>query len=553
FGFTWNDLTGTVVEDKTTGDWTATLTFSKNTTLGSMVETMVSWMRGSPFALESPWDVLNSISLSNLALTFVFNSKDKSREQVKLSVGIGPINLGIARIDGVEIIYGAVQDKTGKKTAKKGVHTTLTGSFPWNVGESANGDTGTPGPWDASQPGDAPAPPGYGNKYFDLHLLALGQHIEVAGLQSADTVQKAIDCFYKLPIPDPSDPNTKPGVFYNAQNSWLVGTEFGVLRLGDDKSNGGGGELARRPIGRAIIESADDPKSDSGYMLNVQIVFDDPNLYALRITLAGDVAKIFKGLDFQIMYRQVSDTVGVYQTEIVLPDAMRILSVGVYTVTLPVFGIAVYTNGDFQVDIGFPWNEDFTRSFTIEGIIYPGIPVVGAAGFYFAKLSSATSTKVPRAINGTFNPVIEFGFGLQVGFGKSIHYGILSAGFSLTMFGIVQGTIGKWNPYQITSGSGDAGQLQGDYYFWLQGTVGIIGKLLGTIDFAIIKADVNVLLQLMLQLTYESYVSITVSVIASVDVSVSISIDLGLFSITIHFSFLVPLEETFTRAAIATD
>src|SRR5262245_48283112 len=206
------------------------------------------------------------------------------RRQANHPLSIGPINLAIARNDALETIYVVVQHNTGKKAAKKGVHTTLTGSFPWNVGESANGDTGTLGPWDASQPGDAPAPPGHGNKYFDLRLLALGQHIEVAGLQSADTVQKAICCFYKLPIPDPSDPNTKPGVSYNAQNSWLVGTEFGVLRLGDDKSNGGGGELARRPIGRAIVESADDPKSDSGYMLNVQIVFDDPNLYALRIT-----------------------------------------------------------------------------------------------------------------------------------------------------------------------------------------------------------------------------------------------------------------------------
>jgi hypothetical protein len=547
FGITWNDIIATMSTADANGDYTATIKFDKNTTLGSIVETMVSWMTGSKFSLESPWDVLNGINLSNLALSFVFNPKDKTRDNVSLSISIGPINLGIARIDGVEITYGMQTDaKTGKKV--KGVHTALTGSFPWNVGDTAIGDTGKLGPWDASQPGAAPAPPGHGNKYFDLRLLAMGQHIAVDGLASADTVQKAIDCFNKLPVPDPNDPTQKPGVSYDAHNSWLVGTEFGVLRLGDDSGGDKQRRLARAPIGRAVItnEAADAADDGGGYMLTVQIVFDDPDLYGLRIKLAGDVAKIFKGLDFQIMYRQVSDTVGVYQAEIVLPDAMRIFSVGVYTITLPIFGVWIYTNGDFKVDIGFPWNEDFTRSFSIEGIIYPGIPVVGAAGFYFAKLSSATSTSVPRAINGTFNPVIEFGFGMQVGFGKSIQYGILSAGFSLTAFGIIEGVLGKWNPYQITDGGGEHNQLQGDYYFWLQGTVGIIGKLFGSINFVIIKADVNVTLQVMLQLTYESYVSITVSVIASVDVAVSVSIDLGLFSITLHFSFSMRLKETFT-------
>src|SRR5690606_19183603 len=131
--------------------------------------------------------------------------------------------------------------------------------------------------------------------------------------------------------------------------------------------------------------------------------------------------------------------------------------------------------------------------FTIEAIIAPGIPLLGSAGFYFGKLSSATSNRVPTVSNGTFNPVIVFGFGLQVGFGKSLELGILKAGFSLTAFGILEGVIAKWNPYALEGASTTgADQLQGSYYFMLQGSVGIIGKLYGTIDFAIIKADVNV-------------------------------------------------------------
>ena len=178
--------------------------------------------------------------------------------------------------------------------------------------------------------------------------------------------------------------------------------------------------------GNALKPARKGSEPAAGYVLNLQVVFNDPHLYGLRIAVAGEAAKVFKGLDFQILYQQVSETVGVYRSELTLPDVMRHLTIGAYSLTLPVFAIEVYTNGDFQVDLGFPWNEDFTRSFTIEGIIPPGIPVTGSAGFYFGKLSSASTSKVPKSVLGTFNPVFVFGFGMQVGFGKSVQYGILT-------------------------------------------------------------------------------------------------------------------------------
>ena len=94
---------------------------------------------------------------------------------------------------------------------------------------------------------------------------------------------------------------------------------------------------------------------------------------------------------------------------------------------------------------------------------------------------------MPETTLGTFNPVIVFGFGAQLGFGKSIEVGILSAGFSLTVLGIIEGVLAKWNPYLLTeTGSSGNDQLQGEYYFWLQGTLGIAGKLYGTVDFGIV-------------------------------------------------------------------
>src|ERR1022692_1923974 len=234
------------------------------------------------------------------------------------------------------------------------------------------------------------------------------------------------------------------------------------------------------------------------------------------------------------MYRQVSDTVGVYQGEIALPDARRHLNLGGYAITLPVFAIAVYTNGDFQVDLGFPWGGDFSRSFTVEAVVAPGIPVVGSAGLHFGKLSSASTDLVPAAQNGTFNPVLVFGVGMQIG-------------FSLTAAGIIEGVLATFNPYQPAIGSaGSAMQVQDGYYFWLRGTFGIAGRLYGSIDFSVVKADVDISFTLMLQITYEAYASMSITVIVAVDVSVSIRIDVGLFTIAISFSFSMRVRETLT-------
>jgi LysM repeat protein len=512
YGITWGMLEGIVRgPDPDTQDWTATLRFTESTTLGSLIETMVSWATGSRFGLESPWDLLNAVPLSGLALKYTFNKNDQNRNTVAFSVLLGPIDLGFARIDGIDVKYASTGDD-------RGVRVSLKGAFFWQSNPNE------PLAWDASEPGAAPTPPGNGNKYLDLRLLAMGQHITLPGFAAADTVQKAIALMETLPLPRPGE---VPPVVFDPQSAWLIGTHFGVLKIDAGESGAGNGAAP-------------------GYALTLQAVFNDPHLYGLRVALDGPAAKVFKGLDFQIMYRQVSDAVGVYQAEITLPDRMRHLTVGAYSITLPTFGIAIYTNGDFQADIGFPWNENFSRSFTIEAIIPPGIPVIGSAGFYFGKLSSASTNRVPVSPRGTFNPVLVFGFGMQVGFGKSIEYGILSAGFSITAVGILEGVLAKWNPYRLTdAGREPSTQLQGDYYFWLRGTVGIVGKIYGSVDFAIVKADVNVTVKLLLQLTYESYVSITITVIASVDVAVKVRINLGLFKITLSFSFSMRLKETF--------
>ncbi|HEX6371222.1 MAG TPA: hypothetical protein VF006_20045 [Longimicrobium sp.] len=508
YTLTWSDLSASVVQG-TDQHWVGTLAFTDTVSLGSMVEQFVSWALGFPFGLASPWDLLNDISLTGLQLSYDFTAAT-----VTFSVDVGPIDLIFARVTGFGLTYN-----TQAKPGAGRVQVTVDGSFPWLNGNDAQGQPGALTStsnqlnWDATSPSSTATPPGNGNQYFDVRLLALGQRVAVPGMASATTVQDAIGAMAKMPVPGGT---SLPLVTYSAATSWLIGTDLGLLRY-----------------------------DDTNYAFTVQIVFADPTLYGLRLALAGGPAKVFAGLDFQILYRKLSDTLGVYQAELTLPTAMRTIQAGIYTIQLPTFGIAVYTNGDFQVDVGFPWNNDFSRSFTVQAIIYPGIPMLGSGGFYFGKLSSATSNQVPAATNGTFNPVIIFGFGAQVGFGKSVSIGPLSAGFSLTVLGIIQGVIARWNPYDGGDPGSSSSQLDGTYYYSLSGTFGIAGTLNGSIDFAVIKASVNITLNVTAQITFTSYQPILFTVAANVDVSASLKIDLGIFSITLHFHFSLSLSESF--------
>ena len=519
----WLSLKACLTTNKD-GDTIAEFTLD-NKSLGEMVEMFVSWATGAKFGLAAPWDLLNDISLNGFKVTYNFTKKTVSFTQQ-----IGSIDFGLFKIDGIGLTY----DST--KTEGK-VQIEIKGSFVWEPEKDSLS-------WDATNPSSTPAPPGGGNKYLDLRMLALGQHVTVQGLTEQRQVQDVIKMLRDLQVPTPPEiPVGGAGQPILApKNSWFVAFDFGVLKAEDAKERGQGSDST------ALVLAGNGNGADKPavYFIQLSIVFNDPTLYALQIALDGPMAKVFAGLNFQIMYRQVSDTVGCYSAQIALPNIMRTFQIGVASITLPVFGIEVYTNGDFQVDIGFPWQMDFSRSFTIQVIVPPGIPVLGSAGFYFGKLSSATTDLVPKATNGWFNPVLVFGFGAQLGLGKSIEAGILSAGFSITVFGIIEGVIARWLPYTLPTPPGQPGSLQDGYYFSLTGTFGLQGRLYGSINFAIIKATVDVSISMYIRFVFTSYEDILIGAAASVRISVSVEINLGLFSISISFSFSASISVSFT-------
>ncbi|MCB1656486.1 MAG: hypothetical protein KDI41_22175, partial [Pseudomonadales bacterium] len=378
--------------------------------------------------LPAPWSVLNSIALNGFSIQFDLKSGAKSRVTAKYTLP-APIDLGFLTIKGLQFLQ-----VDGKVTLAIDGSCSVPGL---NEQPLFNPEQG------GQDVQNMPPVPGQGNAYFDLKLLALGQRIAIAGAPTFKTTQEVIKALEAIPASSgpgmPFDPSQqKPGQpYYNRSSNWLGAMHFGILRIGESAK----------------------------YAIDFMVVFNDPDLYGLRLALNGDKMKVLAGLAIDVLYKKITDDIGCYQIEFTLPSVLRNLDFGAFSVTLPVIGLQIYTNGDFLVDFGFPSNMDFSRSFTVQAIIY-GVPVLGSGGFYFGKLSNATAPNLPQTTRGTFHPVIVFGFGAQLGIGRYIDKGILKAGFSITVFGIIEGTLASWHPYRIGN-TGSANEVQGDYYFKL--------------------------------------------------------------------------------------
>jgi hypothetical protein len=267
-------------------------------------------------------------------------------------------------------------------------------------------------------------------------------------------------------------------------------------------------------------------------VLDLGFIFNDPELYALFLRI-----KPIK-FSFEITYRKITENVGVYSTEIGLPEAWRQIEMGAVSLTLPYIGIELFTNGDFRVDVGFPRELDFSRSFAVQAL-----PFIGAGGLYFGKLSGAT-TKFPN-LQG-MDIVYEVGFGMKLGLGKEFRKGILRAGLSIAFYGLLEGGVG----IQKASLSDGGLPVRVDAYF-LQGRFGVVGEIFGVVDFGIMKASILIRLfagigvrlatQQATQLWIEAGVTVDIDFVIA-----HISTWFGDFDITIHLSFSTQVRFAWT-------
>ena len=452
-------------------------------TVGSMLGHVVHLVDPTyDLSFGDPWDKLLAISLDAFVLEV-----DVTAGSVSLAYK-ETLNLGFATITKLAVSYT-------KGTAPATASTTrveISGSF-LGIDFGTNGRPALG--WDPVNE-NPPAPPGKGSSLFELRYAGLGQHIAFDDPQPA-TMKDVMDRLQKSMAP--TEPGKTPvlggkdGIVFSAESNWLIGADFTVADT-----------------------------------VSITAIFNDPKLYGVLIGLSGEKAKIFAGLSFEILYRKVTDTIGVYHVELKLPDAMRNLQFGAVSVTLPIVVLDVYTNGNFKVDFGFPQGLDFSRSFSVQVF-----PFVGYGGFYFALLNGSTSSRVPQITNGTWSPVIEFGLALSLGVGKTVDAGILKGGISVTVIGILQGVLAWFHPTDTSPK---------ETYYWFQGTVAVVGKLYATIDFAIIQASLDVTAYLSVTLTIEAHQPIYIQATASVSVRVSVKI----VFFTIHLTFSATVNASFT-------
>jgi hypothetical protein len=287
----------------------------------------------------------------------------------------------------------------------------------------------------------------------------------------------------------------------------------------------------------------------------------DPDIYGLYVGLFWskpkteiDADKPFFSID--ILYRRLSERLGVYSTEIVLPEYLRQIDFGAVTIDLPKIGLEIFTDGGFTVDLGFPWNKDFSRAFGVQIL-----PFIGSGGFYFRKVSGPAAFLVPKEVGYTaasggpivfnetvlrYDPVFEAGVGFRVGLGKEINKSMFRAGLSLTVFGTLEGGVGTLKRTDAFFANGYVTPAR-DTFIAVRGVVGILGEVYGYVDFGIVKAGVSIRLWVATGFDFKTdfrtklYLEVGVSVGVEVVIA-RIRIFRKTIEIKISFSFATTVE-----------
>ncbi|MFY9608925.1 MAG: hypothetical protein WAU45_09965 [Blastocatellia bacterium] len=230
-----------------------------------------------------------------------------------------------------------------------------------------------------------------------------------------------------------------------------------------------------------------------------------------------------KDFTFTIIYRKVSDNVGVWSADIYLNLGQ--LNIGAFQLSLPNFSISIWTNGDWRFAIGWPFEGSGATPITVQFQAGP-FPVIAKCGFYLGKLSSAAA---PAQFGTEFNLIWTFGLGIAAGLGKEWKSGPFKASASLILGLQVQGFLASF--------SGNINDDGVDYWWWgisLSLTLNLGGK----VDFKVIVVDISVIATITIAFAFETKHSSPLTMTAQIKVKASLKI---LF-IKITFSFEAKLD-----------
>lgn len=350
--------------------------------------------------------------------------------------------------------------------------------------------------------------------------LGIGQRVGIPDLSGISNVDDAMAAVKKIFDPkfDACQSRKFPNI-YDPERNWLVGSENFIPDAWKD-------------------------------VFDLKFIFNDPDLYGVFLRIVG----LF---DIDILYKKVSESLGVWSLEFALDPSLRNIEMGGASVTLPNIGVDIYTNGDWRGDIGYPRStSDWSRSCLIQIR-----PFVGWAGFYIAYLRNASVSLFaqymsqlpkdpsnPASKPGSGVSIIQAGFAFRIGLGAYIDKGVFYVGASISVYGIMEGA------FAFNKGNRGAKQLFPDH-FALMGRVGAIAELIGYVDFKIVKAAVHVILRVEfgMLLALISGKMQPVPMFIEGEVRVKISVTITCFKvwrkkvcIVVHFSFQTSVRFSYT-------
>lgn len=441
-------------------------------TLGGLVESLINIINPNKrYRLSKPWDLLNRIELSKFLMELNITKKQATfLYRAELDIA------GLMYLDKIGVRYDM---------EKQQVFFILTGKLMGVTYDEEN-----PVTWDAID-GQPPSNSAEDERKFMLSYLGMGQHLANDGITKADSVTEAMDALKKqIQGKDPE------GISYDAATNWLFGVDFTVNN-----------------------------------MLNVKLVLNDPTLYGLLITVKakeGSVLEAFDGFGLELLCKRVNAQVYMFRGELLVPAKYRSFQLGVVSLTLGIIRLEVYTNGGFYLDLGFPYNMDFSRSFVLEWSIF-----TGRGGFFFGIMKDISRPNLPETTKGSFSPIVTLGIGLSVGLGRSFDFGIVKGGVSLEVFGILEGVYAIFH---------DKDNGRESTYYCVKATAGISGRLYLSVDFKIITVQASAEVTASAALTIQAYRASIVNVDLALEVQASVKV---LF-VVIDFSFSFQHTVVFT-------
>lgn len=336
-----------------------------------------------------------------------------------------------------------------------------------------------------------PPIPNLGNSKFRLRYLAIGQRVKVEVPRTFDEAGiKDVLSQLRRQLREDGAP------VLDVENNWVAALEL------------------------TLMDSID-----------VTILLCDPRIYGLQLEIGKgcDMTKDLAGLKLVILYSRVTESIGMFYARLSLPEAFRKIELGAVKLQLGEVAAAIYTNGDFKIDLGFPHGGDFSRSFGLTYLIFSG-----KGGFYLGVLHGETSAQVPEVTRGHFDTVLELGVGISAGLGREFSLGPVRFGASIQMVALFQGVIAQYVPKE--------GNQKDATYFKVRAMAGVTASVYGEVDFVVLKISFSVNLSVTADLTIESYRQ----TLLRLQVRAAVRAFIKILFIKINFSFDFEWSPVFT-------